>query len=72
MDLFPLQTIRGWTFDVEILFLAMRRGYRVIEIPIPWYYTPGSRVRIVKDSLHMLSDLFLIRWNAMRGHYDGK
>jgi len=72
IDLFPLQTIHGWTFDVEILFLAFRRGYQVIEIPIPWFYTPGSRVRIVKDSLQMLSDLFRIRWNALRGRYDGE
>ena len=72
IDIFPLQTIHGWTFDVEILFLALRRGYQVIEIPIPWFYNPGSRVRIVKDSLHMLSDLFRIRWNALRGRYDGE
>jgi dolichyl-phosphate beta-glucosyltransferase len=70
LDLFPDQTIQGWTFDVEILFLAMRRGYRVIELPIPWYYNPGSRVRLAKDSLQMLSDLFRIRWNAMRGVYE--
>jgi glycosyltransferase involved in cell wall biosynthesis len=69
-DLFPHQTIHGWTFDVEILFLAMRRGYHVIEIPIPWYYNPGSRVRILKDSFVMLSDLFRIRLNAVRGLYD--
>jgi glycosyltransferase involved in cell wall biosynthesis len=69
-DLFPHQTIHGWTFDVEILFLAMRRGYHIIEIPIPWYYNPGSRVRILRDSWLMLSDLFRIRLNALRGMYD--
>jgi hypothetical protein len=36
--LFPLQTIMGWTFDVEILAIAFHRGFRVIEIPIPWYF----------------------------------
>lgn len=71
-DLFLDQTIHGWTFDVEILFLAMRRNYRVIEIPIPWYYNAGSRVRIVQDSILMLTDLFRIRWNAIRGLYDGR
>jgi glycosyltransferase involved in cell wall biosynthesis len=69
-NLFPDQTIIGWTFDVEILFLAMRRGYRIIEIPIPWYYNPGSRVRILRDSFYMLSDLFQIRLNAFLGRYD--
>lgn len=71
-DLFPDQTIHGWTFDVEVLFLAMRRSYRVIEIPIPWYYNAGSRVRILRDSITMLTDLFRIRWNAIRGRYEKK
>jgi dolichyl-phosphate beta-glucosyltransferase len=69
-DLFPLQTIDGWTFDVELLFLALQRGYHVIEIPIPWYYRAGSRVRIFRDSLRMLSDLFRIRYYSLRGFYD--
>lgn len=68
--LFSIQTINGWTFDVEVLFIAARRGHRIIEIPIDWYYDPGSRVRMVRDSLRMLSDLFLIRRNARRGLYD--
>jgi dolichyl-phosphate beta-glucosyltransferase len=69
-DLFRVQTIDGWTFDVELLFVALRRGYRVLEIPIPWYYRAGSRVRIFRDSLQMLADLFRIRLNSLRGRYD--
>ena len=69
-DLFSLQTIEGWTFDVELLFIALRRGYHVIEIPIPWYYRVGSQVRIFRDSLRMLTDLFRIRYNGFRGRYD--
>lgn len=68
-DVFPAQTIQGWTFDVELLFIAIQRGYRVIEIPIPWYYHAGSRVRILRDSILMFLDLFRIRWNALRGRY---
>ena len=68
-DLFRVQQLDGWTFDVEILFVALRRGYRIIEIPIPWYYNPGSRVRIVRDSLTMFTDLFRIRRNWRRGLY---
>jgi dolichyl-phosphate beta-glucosyltransferase len=68
-DLFRAQTIDGWTFDVELLYVALKRGYRVIEIPIPWYYHPGSRVRIIGDSIHMLADLFRIRINDLRGRY---
>jgi glycosyltransferase involved in cell wall biosynthesis len=68
-DLFHSQIIDGWTFDAEVLFLALRRGYRVIEVPIPWYYVPGSRVHLVRDSLAMLLDLFTIRRNWRRGIY---
>lgn len=67
--LFPLQQLNGWTFDVEVLFLAQRFGFRIIEVPIPWYYHPGSRVRLFQDSLAMLADLFRIRINWMRGVY---
>jgi dolichyl-phosphate beta-glucosyltransferase len=68
-ELFRLQVLDGWTFDVEVLFLARRRGYRVAEIPIPWYYVPGSRVRLARDSIAMLTDLLRIRWYAARGRY---
>ena len=67
--LFPLQRIDGWTFDVELLYVALRLGYRVKEVPINWYYFPGSRVRIVQDSWLMLTDLFRIRSNWRRGLY---
>ncbi len=67
--LFPLQRIDGWTFDVELLYVALRLGYRVKEVPINWYYFPGSRVRIAKDSWLMLTDLFRIRSNWRRGLY---
>jgi glycosyltransferase involved in cell wall biosynthesis len=68
-ELFRLQVLDGWTFDVEVLFLARRRGYRVVEVPIPWYYAPGSRVRLARDSFAMLADLLRIRWYAARGRY---
>jgi len=68
-ELFRLQVLDGWTFDVEVLFLARRRGYRVVEVPIPWYYAPGSRVRLARDSVAMLTDLLRIRWHAARGRY---
>jgi dolichyl-phosphate beta-glucosyltransferase len=68
---FPLQTINGWTFDVEVLFIARRMGYRIVEVPIPWYYNAESKVRVLRDSLHMFTDLVTIRRNAWRGEYNG-
>lgn len=68
-DLFRVQRLNGWTFDVEVLFVALRRGYRIAELPIPWYHIPGSRVHPLRDSLVMLADLFRIRANWRRGLY---
>ena len=68
-DLFPFQTLTGWAFDVEILFIARQRGYRIVELPIPWYYNADSKVEVVRDSLEMARDLLRIRWNSWRGSY---
>jgi glycosyltransferase involved in cell wall biosynthesis len=69
-DLFQVQILDGWTFDVEVLFIALRRGYRIVEVPIQWYYFPASRIHVLKDSFNMFIDLFRIRLNWMKGHYD--
>lgn len=64
--LFPLQTIHGWTFDVEILAIAQKMGFKIVEVPIPWYYHGDSKVRVVRDSLKMARDLFRIRASVRR------
>ncbi len=69
-DLFSVQQLTGMGFDVELLFVALKRGYEVVEIPIPWYYDPDSRVRLLDDSLNMLGDIFRIRRNWSQGVYD--
>ena len=68
-QLFPRQTINGWAFDVEILFIAQYRGFRVIEVPINWYYRSESKVRPLQDTYNMLREIFKVRSNAWRGHY---
>ena len=67
---FPRMTMQGWTFDVEALVLARQLGYRIVEVPIPWYYNPHSKVRVVRDSLAMARDLLTIRLNLLRGNYE--
>lgn len=69
-DLFAIQTIDGWAFDVEILHAAVRRGYGLVEVPIDWYYGEGSRVSPVRDSLNMLIEVLRIRRNGRVGQYD--
>ena len=51
-------------FDVEALFIARRMGYKIEEVPIPWYFDADSRVRLVQDSMKMALDLLAIRRNA--------
>jgi len=68
-DLFSLQRMRGWAFDVEILHLARRRGYPVRQLGIDWYYDADSRVRGLPDSLGMVGELLRIRLNGASGLY---
>jgi dolichyl-phosphate beta-glucosyltransferase len=68
--IFPRMTMQGWTFDVEALVIARRLGYKILEVPIPWYYNPKSKVKVLRDSFNMARDLITIRWNALRGVYD--
>jgi dolichyl-phosphate beta-glucosyltransferase len=72
IDLFHQQTITGWSFDVEVLYIAQRRGYKIVELPIPWYFNPDSKVNVFKDSWRMALDLLTIRLNGLRGIYHGK
>ena len=69
-SLFHQQTLMGWSFDIEILYLARRKRLRIKEIPIHWYFDPDSKVNAVRDALRMLSDIFRIHLNAWRGRYD--
>ena len=69
-DLFRRQTLTGWSFDIELLFIARRRGYQIVEIPVDWYYRPESKVNAIRDALQMIQDIFLIHANARRGLYD--
>lgn len=67
--IFEQQTIEGFGFDPEILFLAKRRGLRTVEVPVVWAHDPRTKVHMTRDSLQMFAALWQIRWNAMRGRY---
>ena len=66
---FTRQTINGWSFDAEALLIARELGYRITEIPIDWYFSPYSRVHLVRDSARMALDLLAIRRQARQGRY---
>lgn len=68
-NLFPLQTMNGWSFDVEILFAARCWGYKIIEVPIHWYYKANTRIHPLRDSFDMFVEVLKIRRNGLRGMY---
>lgn len=69
-QLFPLQQIDGWGFDVEVLYIAQRKGLRLVEIPIHWYFQDDSRVRPMQDTINMVRELLRIRKMGRAGMYD--
>jgi dolichyl-phosphate beta-glucosyltransferase len=69
-NLFSYQTMLGWSFDIELLFIARKRGYKIVEVPIHWYFDPKSKLSVIKDALRMGLDLFQIRQNSRQGLYD--
>jgi dolichyl-phosphate beta-glucosyltransferase len=64
-----LQTIDRWGFDPEILFIALKRGYRIEEVPVSWAHDERTRISYLKDGVRMLEDIAIVRWNALRGRY---
>lgn len=67
---FQLQTIERWGFDPEILFIALKRGFRIVEVPVSWGHDERTRMSYLKDGLQMLKEIAIVRWNAFRGLYD--
>ena len=71
-EVFTDGAMDGWAFDVEALFIALHRGYKVVAVPINWYHDPDSRVNPVKDTIRMVRDVLKIRINGWRGVYKRK
>jgi glycosyltransferase involved in cell wall biosynthesis len=72
-EIFKKQTITGFSFDAELLFLAKKKGYTIGEIPARvcrQHIYKASQVNIVKDSLKMLACLLKIRANERTGYYE--
>ena len=67
--LFNKQALSGWSFDIEVLYIARKFGYRVHEIPIHWYHDADTKVRALPDAIRMFQDIFRIHANALRGTY---
>lgn len=67
--LFSMQTIEGWGFDAELLFLADRSALNVKEVPVVWSDAEGTRIHPLRDGLRMMAEVLTIRWKALTGKY---
>jgi dolichyl-phosphate beta-glucosyltransferase len=56
-------------FDIELLYLAQKKAYKIKEVPVSWLYVETRRVNPIRDSIEGLRSLFLIKKNALTGKY---
>ena len=68
--IFRLQRIERWGFDPEILFIARKLGYKILEVPVTWGHDERSRMSYLKDGMKMLEEMAIIRTNSIAGRYD--
>jgi len=68
-DLLAVSRIDGYGFDLELLYVAQRRGYQIAEVPINWADQPGSKVRVLRDGLRMFCELLAVKRNDKAGRY---
>jgi dolichyl-phosphate beta-glucosyltransferase len=61
-DLFGALRTDGFGFDVELLLLARRRGYRIVEVGVNWADQPGSKVGVLRHAPGMLCEILGARW----------
>ena len=61
---------RVTAFDVELLVIARRRGYRIRAVPVVWTYGEQSKVNPIRDTWYNLMDVLRVRINAWRGRYN--
>lgn len=68
--IFRLQRIERWGFDPEILFIARKLKYKIVEVPVTWGHDERSRMSYLKDGMKMLEEMAVIRYNSLAGRYD--
>jgi dolichyl-phosphate beta-glucosyltransferase len=67
--IFPLVSVDGWAFDIEVLSIARARGMRIVEVPIEWHYRRESQVNLLRDGVGMLRDVMRIGARMRNGEY---
>ncbi len=70
-DIFPFVTISRWGFDMEVLTVALARGYKIKEVGVSWTEHGGGHVPL-KAYIESLIDLMKIKWRRLTGRYTAK
>jgi len=60
-SVFPHQQLERWAFDAELIFIALRLGFTVVEVPVRWVNSPDTKVNAFTDGMQMVADLTRIR-----------
>ncbi|HEU0165904.1 MAG TPA: dolichyl-phosphate beta-glucosyltransferase [Thermomicrobiales bacterium] len=60
---------RVTAFDVELLYIARRRGLKTAVVPVTWIYGESSKVNPITDTFQNFRDVLMVRWNGWRGRY---
>lgn len=68
-QIFVLQRVDGFAFDVEVLLIAEKLGFKIKEVPVRWVNSPQSSVNIFTGSASMFYELLKIRFFDWRGYY---
>ena len=72
LDLFTVSRINGFAFDVELLYISLKRNYDIKRLPVVLRSTEGSSVRLLKHGIIMIKELLMIKWNHVRKRYNKK
>jgi len=67
-EIFGRQQLEGFGFDVEVLYIAQRLGYRSIEVPVRWDNVEGTKVSALNGA-RAFWDLAMVRWHQLAGRY---
>ncbi|MBU2595374.1 glycosyltransferase family 2 protein [Patescibacteria group bacterium] len=71
-EIFSLQTMERWSFDMELIAIAKKHGYNIKEVPVVWQEQAGSKLGAAKAAIRSLRDVFIIWYNKVTGKYNQK
>ena len=68
--IFAVARLDGFGYDVEVLYLAKKYGYRIAETGVHWNNSPATKVSVLKHTVPMIIEVIQVRLNDWRGRYE--